>query len=67
MLLMGGDMKRPAFIRPAFDAFAQRLPHHRCMRFPGLDHGGSGDPGPANRGGKPAIVAPHVLSFFARR
>ena len=67
VLLMGGDMKRPAFIRPAFDAFAQRLPHHRCMRFPGLDHGGSGDPGPANRGGKPAIVAPYVLSFFAGR
>lgn len=27
VLLMGGDMKRPAFIRPAFDALAQTLPH----------------------------------------
>jgi pimeloyl-ACP methyl ester carboxylesterase len=67
VLLMGGDMKRPAFIRPAFDALAETLPHSRCMRFPGLDHGGSGDPGPANRGGKPANVAPDVLGFFARR
>jgi pimeloyl-ACP methyl ester carboxylesterase len=67
VLLMGGDMKRPTFIRPAFDAFAQRLPHHRSIRFAGLDHGGSGDPGPTNRGGKPAIVAPDILSFFARR
>lgn len=67
VLLMGGDMKRPAFIRPAFDALTQTLPHNRCARFPGLDHGGSGDPGPANRGGKPANVAPDVLAFFARR
>jgi pimeloyl-ACP methyl ester carboxylesterase len=67
VLLMGGDMRRPAFIRPAFDALAQVLPHNRCVRFPGLDHGGSGDPGPANQGGKPAIVAPDIRSFFAQR
>jgi hypothetical protein len=67
VLLVGGDMKHPAFIRPAFDALARTLPHNRCVRFPGLDHGGSGDPGPANRGGKPATVAPDVLSFFAWR
>ena len=66
VLLIGGDMKRPAFIGPAFDAFAQRLPHHRCVRFSGLDHGASGDPSPANRGGNPAVVAPDILSFFAQ-
>ena len=66
VLLMGGDMKRPAFIRPAFDALAQTLPHVQCAVFPGLDHGGSGDPGPANRGGKPEIVAPAIRSFFAQ-
>jgi hypothetical protein len=44
VLLLAGTMKRPAFIRPAFDAFARTLPHARCVRFPGLDHGGSGDP-----------------------
>jgi pimeloyl-ACP methyl ester carboxylesterase len=66
VLLMGGDMKRPAFIRPAFDALARTLPHRRCVEFGGLDHGGSGDPGPANRGGQPAVVAPEVLSFFTR-
>jgi pimeloyl-ACP methyl ester carboxylesterase len=65
VLLMGGNMKRPAFIRPAFDALAQTLPHVRCADFPGLDHGGSSDPGPANRGGKPDIVAPAIRSFFA--
>ena len=65
VLLMGGDMRRPAFIRPAFDALARTLPRNRCVRFGGLDHGGSSDPDPANRGGQPAVVAPEVLSFFA--
>ena len=67
VLLMGGDMKRPAFIRPAFDALARTLPHHRSVRFPGLDHGGSSDPSPANRGGQPGVVAPDVLKFFGQR
>lgn len=67
VLLMGGDMKRPAFIRPAFDALARTLPHHRSVRFPGLDHGGSSDPSPTNRGGQPGAVAPDVLKFFGQR
>jgi pimeloyl-ACP methyl ester carboxylesterase len=66
VLLLGGDMKRPAFIKPAFDAFAQTLPHNRRLVFPGLGHGGSSDVGPANRGGKPEIVAPAIRSFFAQ-
>ena len=66
VLLMGGDMKHPAFIRPAFDALAQTLPRVRCAVFPGLDYGGSGDPGPANRGGKPEVVASAIRSFFAQ-
>jgi pimeloyl-ACP methyl ester carboxylesterase len=66
VLLLGGDMKRPAFIRPAVDALAQTLPHNRHAVFPGLDHGGSSDPGPANRGGKPHVVAPEIGSFFAQ-
>jgi pimeloyl-ACP methyl ester carboxylesterase len=66
VLLMGGDMKHPAFIWPAFEAMAQTLPHVRCAVFPGLDHGGSGDPGPANRGGRPEVVAPAIRSFFAQ-
>jgi pimeloyl-ACP methyl ester carboxylesterase len=66
VLLMGGDMKHPAFIRPAFDALAQALPRVQCVLFPGLTHGGSGDPGPANRGGKPEVVAPAIRSFFAQ-
>jgi hypothetical protein len=66
VLLMGGDMKRPAFIRPAFEALAQTLPRVQCAVFPGLDHGGSADVGPANRGGKPDTVAPAIRSFFAQ-
>jgi pimeloyl-ACP methyl ester carboxylesterase len=66
VLLLGGDMKRPAFIRPAFDAFARTLPHNRRVRFPGLDHGGSADVGPTNRHGKPEVVAPAIRSFFAQ-
>ena len=59
-------MKRPAFIRPGFDALADTLPHSRCAVFRGLDHGGSADVGPTNRGGKPEIVAPPIRSFFAQ-
>ena len=66
VLLMGGDMKHPAFIRPAFEALSQILPRVRCAVFPGLDHGGSSDPGPANRGGTPETVAPEIRSFFAQ-
>jgi pimeloyl-ACP methyl ester carboxylesterase len=66
VLLLGGDMERPAFIRPAFDALAQTLPHNRRVVFPGLDHGGSTDVGPTNRGGKPEVVAPAIRSFFAQ-
>jgi hypothetical protein len=36
------------------------------VEFPGLDHGGSRDVGPTNRGGKPEIVAPASRSFFAQ-
>ena len=66
VLLLGGDMKRPAFIKPAFDALARTLPHNRRVRFPGLDHGGSSDVSPINRRGKPEIVAPAIRSFFAQ-
>jgi pimeloyl-ACP methyl ester carboxylesterase len=66
VLLLGGDMKRPAFIRPAFDAFSRTLPHNRQMRFPGLDHGGTADVGPTNRHGNPDVVAPAIRSFFTQ-
>jgi pimeloyl-ACP methyl ester carboxylesterase len=66
VLLLGGDMERPAFIKPAFEALAQTLPHNRRVRFPGLDHGGSADVGPANPRGKPEVVAPEIRSFFAQ-
>ena len=66
VLLLGGTMKRPAFIRPAFDALARTLPHNRRVVFPGLDHGGSSDVGPTNRGGRPDSVALEVRAFFAQ-
>jgi pimeloyl-ACP methyl ester carboxylesterase len=66
VLLLGGDTKRPAFIKPAFDALARTLPHNRRVRFPGLDHGGSSDVGPTNRNGKPEVVAPAIRSFFTQ-
>jgi pimeloyl-ACP methyl ester carboxylesterase len=65
VLFIGGSMKRPAFIRPAFETLAQTLPHNRCVLIPGLGHGGSSDVGPANRGGQPQRVAPVIRSFFA--
>ena len=66
VLLMGGELERPAFLRPAFDAWARTLPHSRQAVFPGLDHGASGDPGPANRGARPAVLAPEIRAFFSQ-
>ena len=66
VLLLGGTMKRPAFIKPAFDALTETLPHSRPLLFPGLDHGGSGDVSNTNRGGKPEVIAPAISSFFAQ-
>ena len=37
---------------------------NHAREFPRLEHGGSSDVGPANRGGKPEIVAPAIRSFF---
>lgn len=39
---------------------------NHALEFPRLEHGGSSDVGPANRGGKPEIVAPAIRSFFAQ-
>ncbi len=64
VLLIGGAMKRPAFIRPAFDLLAQTLPHHRGVMIPGLGHGGSSDVGPANRDGKQERAAPVIRSLL---
>jgi hypothetical protein len=60
-------MKRPGFIRPAFEALGRTLPRSRQAVFAGLDHGGSSDPGPSNRAGQPAVVAPEFRSFFAQQ
>ena len=56
------DQRVDAYI----DALASTLPHNRCAVFRGLDHGGSADVGPANRGGKPENVAPAIRSFFTQ-
>jgi pimeloyl-ACP methyl ester carboxylesterase len=66
VLLLGGTMKRPAFIKPAFDALTETLPHSRTVVFPGLDHGGSADVSNTNRGGKPEVIAPAISSFFTQ-
>jgi pimeloyl-ACP methyl ester carboxylesterase len=66
VLLLGGAMKRPAFIKPALDAFSRTLPNNGRMVFPGLEHGGSSDIGPTNRNGKPDVVAPAIRSFFTQ-
>lgn len=64
VLLLGGSKGLP-FLKPALDALEQTLPHSRRVEFPGLDHGGSSDPGNPNRGGRPEIVAGEIRSFFA--
>ena len=65
VLLLGGSKGLP-FIRPALDALERVLPHVSRVELPGLDHGGSSDATPANRGGRPDLVAPLLKEFFTR-
>ena len=62
LLLTAG--KGLPWLRPGFDALAATLPRVTRHEFPGLDHGGSGDPSKTNPRGKPGIVAAKVGSFF---
>jgi pimeloyl-ACP methyl ester carboxylesterase len=64
VLLLGGS-KGLAFLKPALDDLAARLPNSRQVEFAGLDHGGSADVSKANPKGKPEVVAAEVRSFFA--
>jgi pimeloyl-ACP methyl ester carboxylesterase len=65
VLLLGGS-KGLEFIKPVLDDLARTLPHVRRVELAGLDHGGSADVSPANRGGKPEVVAAELRSFYAR-
>lgn len=65
VLLMAGSKGLP-FLRPGLDALARTLPHSQRVTFPGLDHGGSSDIGPANRHGRPEVVGPEIRAFFTR-
>ncbi len=64
VLLLGGS-KSPAFLKTALDTLEKVLPHAERIEFPGLDHGGSSDPGQTNRNGNPALVAEALRRFFA--
>lgn len=63
VLLLGGS-KSPAYLKAALDALEQTLPHVQRIEFPGLNHGGSSDASPTNRGGRPDLVAQALRRFF---
>ena len=65
VLLLGGTRRGPAFLAPALDALERTVPNSARMVLPGLDHGGSSDPSPTNRRGRPDIVAEAIRPFFA--
>lgn len=65
VLLLGGS-KGLGFIKPVLDDLARTLPHVQRVELAGLDHGGSADVSPANRGGQPEVVAAELRSFYAR-
>jgi pimeloyl-ACP methyl ester carboxylesterase len=62
LLLSAG--KGLSWLRPGFDALAEVLPTVARHEFANLDHGGSGDLGKTNPGGKPDVVAAAVRTFF---
>ena len=64
-LLLGGS-KSPAYLKTALATLETILPHARRIEFPGLNHGGSSDPGATNPGGKPDMVAQAVRQFLSQ-
>ena len=66
VLLLGGSKGLP-FLKPTLDALEKVLPHVvKRVEFPGLEHGGSNNPSPTNRGSKPELIAQELRQFFAR-
>ena len=64
VLLLGGD-RSPRYLQSALDHLERTIPGARRVVLPGLDHGGSSDPSPANpRGGSPELVAQALRGFF---
>lgn len=63
VLLLGGSKGLP-WIKPGLDALDATIPSSTRVEFPGLDHGGTADAGPAGPAGKPATVAPELRRFF---
>lgn len=61
-LLLEGTRTRP-YLRTAVAALAAELPHARRVELPGLGHGATQD---RARWGRPDLVAPHLLEFFAQ-
>jgi hypothetical protein len=64
VLLLGGG-KSQDYLKSSLSTLERTLPHVKRVEFPGLDHGGSSDPGPFNRHGNPKLVAQTLRSFFA--
>lgn len=63
VLLLSGS-KGLSWLRPGFDALAEILPNVTRHELANLDHGGSGDRGKTNPGGKPDVVAAAARRFF---
>ncbi|MBN9241067.1 MAG: hypothetical protein BGO97_15250 [Micrococcales bacterium 70-64] len=61
-LLLEGTRTRP-YLRTAVAALAAELPHARRVELPGLGHGATQD---RAQWGRPDLVAPHLLEFFAQ-
>jgi len=55
----------PAYLKPSVKSLEKILPRAKHFEFPGLDHGGSSNPGLFDRHGNPAIVARELQRFFA--
>ena len=66
VLLLSGSKGLP-FLKPSLDALEKVLPRVvKRVELPGLEHGGSNNPGPTNRGSNPKLVAQELRQFFAR-
>jgi pimeloyl-ACP methyl ester carboxylesterase len=64
-LLLGGSKGLP-YLKGTLDALEKTMPQViKRVEFPGLEHGGSNNPGPMSRGARPDLVSMELREFFS--
>ena len=64
VLLLGGS-ESPTYLKASLTSLEKALSRVKRIEFPGLDHGGSSDPGPFNKKCNPELVAQEIRKHLS--